>query len=118
MTIKAYMGEDGIVRNINAGDITDEDVGNVDREIRELVKEIPLEKRRILVDLRKIGKATSGARKAYSESAKSGVVPKFAVLVATTYHKVLASFILTASGMSKSAKVFINEEEALKWLKE
>lgn len=118
MSIEVRMGKDGIIRVINTEDITEEKVRTADKEILELIREIPFEERRILVDLRKTDKATSGARKAYSERVKSGIVPKSAVLVTTTYHKVLTSFILRASGVSESAKVFINEEEALEWLKE
>jgi len=113
---RVYVDEDGILRNIAPEEITDEEARNVVEKMKELLEKIPFEKRRILSDFRKTRRVPFGARKICLEA--KNLVPKGAVLVAATYQKIGASFVLRAGGASERIKIFTGEREALKWLKE
>jgi len=60
---------------------------------------------------------TFKARKIYTEIIKSPKIGKAAIFGLNRSNKVIVSFLLKASGKN-DLKVFSNEEEALKWLKE
>lgn len=60
---------------------------------------------------------TSRTRKLLTGIWKHAKVGKVAIITSKTAIKVVAKFILTASGITSKACFFNNEEEALKWLK-
>jgi hypothetical protein len=89
---------DGIVRNTAPEEITEEEAKSAIREMTGLLSGIPFEKRRVLVDFRKTRRGSPGARKVYLEATKAGLIPKGAVLVSTTYQKVLVSLVFKGGG--------------------
>jgi hypothetical protein len=111
------MGEDGVIRSINTEEVTEKDVRDADQKVREMVKKIPYEERRLLVDFRRTRRTSPKARRIYADAAREGIFPKSAVLVSTPYQKVLTLFVLRAT-RAKGIRVFDKEEEALKWLRE
>lgn len=70
-----------------------------------------------LIDLSNLKKVSVKARKALVDSTSSPRIGKNAYVGASVFIRVLANFILSASG-KKDARHFSNEAEALKWLKE
>lgn len=68
-----------------------------------------------LIDLKRLKKITPAARKALVESTSHPAVGKNAFVGASIYIKVIANFILAASGKTDS-KHFLSIQEALAWL--
>jgi hypothetical protein len=106
-----------VIHSINIGELEEEEVRDADRKVREMIKKIPYKERRILVDFRKTRRSSPQVRKIYADAARENLFPKSAVLVSSTYQRVLTLFVLKATG-AKGIRVFSEEEEALRWLRE
>lgn len=117
MKSKVYMNNDGIIRVISVGDQTAEEMIEVRKAVLELCKKVP-GKIKILNDLSKMGKSLLGSRTEAVKSIKLEKVGKVANFGGGTSTRIIASFIVRASGMDKKVKYFETEAEALKWLKE
>jgi len=95
----------------------EEDAIRFKKELFEILDKIE-GKARILGDASGAGFGpTFSARKIYTEIIKSPKIGKAAIFGLNKANKVIVSFLLRASGKN-DLKVFSNEEEALKWLKE
>lgn len=117
MTSNVYLDKDGIVHIESIGFQTEDESLKVREKVLELGKKVP-GKIRILNDLTKMTKSTSGSRKVTVDSIKLEDVGKVASFGASTFNRVVASFIIKASGMEHKVKHFKTKEEALRWLKD
>lgn len=72
---------------------------------------------RILTVSNKIGKSTSKARKTLLDNLQKPELYKMAVLGRNPYMRVLFTFILRVTGVKK-AKMFNDEQDAVRWLRE
>jgi hypothetical protein len=104
----------GVIRNWSQGDFEETDARRQVAEILEIAESRP-GKTLVLNDMTKAGKASSGARKVYSEMLKSEKIAKHAFLGMHTLTRVIVSFLVRASG-AENARSFSTEEEAMKWL--
>jgi hypothetical protein len=115
---RVYVDDDGVVHLTAPEEVTEEEARAEIGKMVELLEEIPFERRRVLADVHRMNKVTLGARKAFFELTGTDFVPKVAVVVSSTYQKVLVSMFLEGAGVSrKEIKIFADEGEALKWLK-
>jgi hypothetical protein len=108
--------KEGIIRNVSWGDREERDAKREAGEILEVAESRP-GKVLILVDLSQSGRASSGARKVYSDLLRSEKFARVAYFGLKTVTRVIVSFIMNFAGV-KNAKYFASEEEALRWLKE
>ena len=117
MTIS--LDKEGIVNVKIVRDLASEDIKNLIKEGRELVKRFS-EKPKVIIDITsglspisfQLRKEIGGHVKELVESPGFEKVAVFGEIIART----IASFIIAASG-EKNIKVFEGKEEALKWLK-
>lgn len=72
----------------------------------------------LLIDMTKTGRPTSKARKLHAENIKlqSEFFRKAALYGASVLNRVMANFIIKASGKGKKVRYFSTKEEAVKWL--
>jgi hypothetical protein len=112
---KTWRGEDEIVFGKFFGEQEEEGAEEFIGEVAKLMK--PGEKERLFIDGSEAGKSSAGARKAYVKFAKSVTAGKIAIFGVSTLLKVIATFIIRASGTG-NVRFFTDKEEALKWLKE
>jgi UDP-N-acetylmuramyl pentapeptide synthase len=117
MKTRVYLGDDGIVRVVSIGDQTPEEMIEVRRVVLNLGRSIP-GKVKILNDLSRMGRSLPGSRAEAAQSIKLEKVDKVASYGASTLNRVIASFIMRASGMGNKVRYFETEAEALEWLKE
>ena len=119
MPYEAHLRQDGILRVKFVGDIDEEDWMAYSAEYTPLVETItdaqPLH---FLVDASEIGKISAPARKILLDAFRypDPRIGNTAMLGASRYVRVLASFILKATGRDNIC-IFGTEEEALAWLK-
>lgn len=116
MNSKVYLDNDGIVRVTALGDQDGKEIIEVRYEILRLGKNAS-GKIKVLYDLSKIGKSLPDSRSESVKSLKLEELGNIALFGASAVIRVIASFIIRASGMSEKAKYFKTEEEALRWLK-
>jgi len=107
--------EKGILYNKSWGDFEEEDARKQAAEILRTTGSKP-GKALALNDLREAGKASSAARKVFSQLMKNEKVAKHAFVGMRILTRVIVSFIMKASGVN-NIKFFSNEEDAVKWLK-
>jgi hypothetical protein len=69
-----------------------------------------------LIDLSRMSKTTSKARKILAEASGHPSIRKYAFVGASVFIRTVANFITAAAGQ-KNARHFSSEEEALKWIK-
>jgi hypothetical protein len=117
MKSKVFLGKDGIIRVISIGDQTAEEMIEVRKAVLELGKKVP-GKIRVLNDLTRMGKTLPGSRVEVVKSIKLEEVGKVGIFGANPLNRIIASFIIRASGMGEKVKYFKTEADALKWLKE
>ena len=115
---KIWLDDDGIIRCILKGIHEKKDAEAILKKIITLLKEKG--KARVLIDLRKTERSTSGARRVYVYNimAKPKVFEKFAFFGKSVKNRVMANFIMTATGKEDKVRYFESEEDALRWLKE
>ncbi len=115
---KVWVDKIGIVRGAIFGTHNKDDAEQIIEEINILIK------RRgkncyVLIDMSKTGRPTYEARKLHAANIKmiSKYFKKAAFFGATTMNRVLANFIIKASGVGDNVKYFKTQDEAIKWLR-
>ena len=116
---KVWVGDDGIIRGKIIGDHTGQDA----RKIIKLIDHYLAKDRSkgyVLIDMRETGRPTAESRKIHASNIKNGhsKFNKTAFFGAKVINRVMANFIIKASGKGKKVKYFDTENEALKWLNE
>ncbi|HXB40311.1 MAG TPA: STAS/SEC14 domain-containing protein [Bacteroidia bacterium] len=111
-----WMGEDGIARTVvkkNAEVKLKEAVENTEA-VFSLFKD---KKFPLLIDSRYIKYITKEARDHFSINNRETVIICFGILIDSPLSRVIGNFFMGLNKPSVPAKLFTNEEEALKWLK-
>lgn len=117
MKNEVFLDEDKIIHVVSIGDQSAEEMIEVRKAVLELGKEVP-GKIKVLNDLTQMGKSLPGSRTEAVKYIKLEEVSKVALFGASAFNRIIASFIIRASGMGKKVKYFKTETDALKWLKE
>jgi hypothetical protein len=108
--------DSGIIRIKLFGTHTKEDAVNLIKEADKLL----LKNRPglVLTDLSSTGKPLSGARKVHADNIRYGheKFKKIAFFGASVTNRVMANFIIKASGKSDKVRYFKTESDAVKWL--
>jgi hypothetical protein len=115
---KVWVDHEGHIR---ARIVGKHDKGNAEKiinEINELIKKNQ-KKGKLLIDMTDTGRPTVQARKLHATNMKrlSKEIKKAALYGASAMNRVMANFIIKASGMGEKVKYFNTEEEAILWLK-
>ena len=117
MTHEFEIRDDGIGRLVPIGDQDKEDVENFRKDMEPLLEAATeAEPARLLVDSSRSGKTSSAGRKMYVELSRDPRIGKTAVVKARRYSRLLATFVIKATGRDDIC-FFDSEEEALAWLK-
>ena len=110
--------DDDIIRAILSGVYLKRDLDAIMAQISNLAHETG--KNNIFLDIGGIEEISGGARRALAQ--QIAIEPRFfnklAIYGANAKHRVMADFIITASGKGNNVRYFENEEEAMRWLKE
>ena len=117
MAHEVNIGDDGILRMAFIGGMDEEDTKAFREEFDPILKSATeAEPLRILVDGSRSGKYTSAARRIFVELQRSPLIGDVALVGASRYSRVLAGFVLKATGRD-NVRLFESEEEALGWLR-
>jgi hypothetical protein len=110
--------DDGIIRITLYGIHTQEDAINLIKKVDEFL--LSNKSGLVLTDMSQVEKPTSGARKIHANNIKNdkGNYKKLAFFGASVMNRVMANFIIKASGRGEKARYFETEIEAIEWLKE
>jgi dsRNA-specific ribonuclease len=110
--------DEGIIRIALIGMHTQEDAGNIIKDVEEFLPEN--RKGLVLTDMSRIEKPTSRARKVHADNIKNNhdKYEKLAFYGASVMNRVMANFIIKASGHNDKVRYFDTELEAINWLKE
>jgi len=118
MSFEVQPISDQIVKLTIDGDISDEDGEQFLTDINEFRDALPPEKpMHYLVDSMKQGKLSAHTRSIFTEQNKSSGVGKVAVFGSNRFVRVMATFMIKASGRD-NIRFFETETEALAWLQE
>ena len=117
MPYELEIRDDGIARLTTIGDQDGEDVGNLRKDLESLLEAATeAEPVRLVVDSSRSGKTSSAARRIYVELGRDPRLGKTALVGARRYSRLLATFVIKATGRDNIG-FFDSEEEALAWLK-
>lgn len=107
-----------IIRITLSGIHTQEDAINLIKKVDEFL--LSNKSGLVLTDMSQVEKPTSGARKIHANNIKNdkGNYKKLAFFGASVMNRVMANFIIKASGRGEKARYFETEIEAIEWLKE
>jgi hypothetical protein len=116
---KVWVGDDGIIRGKIIGEHTGEDARRIIVEIDDFLDK-DKGKKCILIDMIETGRPTAECRKIHATNIKNehSKFNKTAFFGAKVINRVMANFIIKASGKGKKVRYFDTEKEALKWLNE
>jgi len=116
---KVWVEDDGVIRGKIIGEHTGEDARRIIRLIDDYIAK-DKGKKCILIDMRETGRPTAESRKIHASNIKNGDTKfnKTAFFGAKIINRVMANFIIKASGKGKKVKYFDTENDALKWLHE
>lgn len=118
MINRSYLGEDGLVYAFYVGDQTLEKVKKTVGQTGSALDEARKQNKRglVLVDISKIGKIDSGARRAGYDGTRNLKYEKLAVFgEPNPFLRNVASLVIKATGMDK-VRLFKTQEEAARWL--
>lgn len=117
MAHEIKMGEDGILRISFIGDLEKPDMDAYIKDLSPFLQaateERPLQ---LISDSSRAGKYSFSARKSLSELNQDARIGRTAIVGANRITRVLVQIILKASKRD-NIRIFINEPEALSWLK-
>ena len=117
MTHEIEMRKDGILRIAFIGDVDDKDMEAYNEDLVPYIEAATPEKPLLtLADSARSGKFSSAARKSFLSQNNDPRIGKAAVIGASRYTRVLASFVLKATGRG-NVRFFDSEEQAVAWLK-
>jgi hypothetical protein len=115
---KVWVDDYGIIRGAIFGKHSKKDALDI---IREMDGHLQKEKGNglILIDMTETGRPSSEARKIHAMNIKNGNTKfkRAAFFGATVMNRVLANFIIKASGRSDKVRYFDTQKEAIEWLK-
>lgn len=115
---KVWLDEDGIIKGILYGDQDKDTTKNVIEEVNILLSR---EKSigSVLIDMSETGRPTSESRRLHADNIKSNPenLRKLALYGASTMNRVMANFIIKASGRADMVRYFKTEKDAIEWLK-
>ncbi len=114
MGFEVKMGEDGILRTRQWGDISDEEAMDYMREIHKYF-EPALELVNVFVDGRELGKISSQARRTMASLADHRSAGRVAVLGVSPYVAALITFINKLTGKTNT-RFFRDEEKAMAYV--
>lgn len=111
--------QDGIIYITFQGDQTYNTVNELESYMQEAAKKLQELGRPILVlgDTTGMTHQDSGSRKAGSEMMSHINLSKYALVITSTYLRVISKLIAKATGLEKKVKHFSNREDAITWLK-
>lgn len=121
MTLEFQPITDQIVKLTIRGDISDEDGERFLKDIIAYRDSNPPDKQLLhyLVDSSHQGKLTARTRKIFTDQSRTSDVGKVAVFGSNRFVRVMATFMIKASGRKNlSIQFFETEDEALAWLQE
>ncbi len=113
---RMYLGEDNIVRITAVGEFDEATINMMYDAVLKFINMVE-EKVKIIIDLNKAGKISTGARKNAAKFADNEKIGKLAFLGLHPVARVIASFFMGIS-RKKDMRFFRTEAEALAWLKE
>jgi len=116
---KVWLDDDGIIKGILLGDQDKESTENVITEVNTLLsKENCIGS--VLIDMSQTGRPSSESRRLHANNIRSNPknLRKLALYGASTMNRVMANFIIKASGRVDMVRYFKTEKEAIEWLKE
>lgn len=115
---KVWVDDSGIIRGAIIGEHTKEDALNIIRDLDEYLNKVH-DNGLVLIDMTKTGRPSSEARKVHAMNIKNEneKFKKAAFFGATVMNRVLANFIIKASGRGDKVRYFNTKEEAIVWLK-
>jgi hypothetical protein len=120
MPYEIHVGDDGILRVTFEGDLDLSDITAYTMAYRPFLEGASeAEPLHFLVDVSRLGKASAKARKLFVDEfrAPDPRIGKSAMVGASRYVRVLASFMMKATGR-EDIRLFTTEKEALAWLEE
>ena len=113
---KVWEDATGLVRVKVIGDHTDHDSKAMIHELNEVLMK-KSNNNKILIDMTQTGRPTVNARKNHAVNMKNnGNFKKAALFGASAMNRVMANFIIKASGRGNKVKYFKDEHSALDWL--
>jgi hypothetical protein len=120
MENSVLFGEDAIIYVTYQGDQNYEIVSKINNDIDKAIKNLREQHKPVLihVDLTKLGKTTSDARKIGLTLMKTMDFDRVALVGRDTYTKYITNFMITAAQQEEKIRYFSSEEEARKWLPE
>jgi hypothetical protein len=112
-----WVDQDGIIRGKIIGSHDEDEAINIIKEIDLQLLKME-QKGLILIDMSKTGRPTAGSRKVHAQNLKHGYTKfkKAAFYGASAINRVMANFIIKASGRGEMVRYFDKEDEAVKWL--
>jgi hypothetical protein len=115
---KVWVDSEGIIRGKIIGDHTKEDAIEI---IKELQNHFLKDKGNLLaiIDMSETNRPSSGSRKVHAMNLKNNhdLFKKAAFFGASVMNRVLANFIIKASGKGDKVRYFDTQQEAIQWLK-
>ena len=115
---KLWVDKEKIINIQLIGSHDKENAESIIEEINELISKNP--NCLILIDMDKIVRPTSQARKLHAQNMRlqANYFKKTAIYGGNTLNRVIANFIIKASGRGDKVKYFRTRENAIEWLKE
>ncbi len=115
---KVWVDNDGFIRAMITGGHDKEAAEKIIAKLNELLKK-KKNTGKVLIDMTKTGRPTYQARKLHANNIKnnSDLFKKAALYGASALNKVMANFIIKASGKGEKVRYFDTEDEAMMWLK-
>jgi len=121
---KVWLDEDEIVNIVLVGALTEENIKEISREIKEVLRKVPAGGK-VLADVTRCNPLlhqTTEMRKAGKEAMKELFdifkIKKGAIFSENVTMRTVMSFIAAVTGHQEKIGIFKAKEEALKWLKE
>jgi hypothetical protein len=114
---KVWVDKNGIIRGQIIGSHDEDDAVHIIKEIDDILLKME-QKGVILIDMSKTGRPTTGSRKVHAENIKHGYskFKKAAFFGASAFNRVMANFIIKASGKGEVVRYFDKENDAINWL--
>ncbi len=119
MPNRVYLSKSGFIYNQHVGDQTGETVTRMTEKLAVLTKQLKDEKRPVfaLIDLTKLGKQDTTARRAAAEGLRTLKYDRAAIYSSDPILRYVVSLVIRASGQTSKVKFFGSRKEAMAFLK-
>lgn len=116
---RVFLDEAGFIRVIFEGDLNYDSVERVTQQLEPLISAFHQQNKPalVLIDITKVGKQDSGARKAGQEGLKRLKYDKFAICGGDFFVRNIAGILVKGIGKTDTVKFFKTQDEAIGWLK-